>query len=632
MPKDYPCRYAMIKCVGSPKRSSTANWTNDNVLRVGVLLTRDPDSDPTMRLSSHDFGSPDEAISLLMEMPRSDQPIYIFGHSIGTDIRLISLFRHVTAGRFTLMPPASMPGSGRYKSPMLAIDGHPFLLRLFRNDGQIFLFYDVFNWFPKTVGTIAGWIGMDEPRIPDTEATADAYADYCNHYCRVLEEAMCRLWGWMQIQRLPSFSPTPASAAIQLWRMRYAKSRLKTKHDADDVSLDRHAYYAGFNEPFRVGQYGGPLYQLDVNGLYPRVMRDNPFPAELIASGDFDGATLGRCKIDPRNSTAEVWIKSDTVPYPVRGSDRTLWVRGRVRTVLCGPELERAMASDHVVRLGRWSSYRMESLFDGFVADLWRERRRAQQRKDKQIDTATKLMLNGLYGKFGQRDGQWVDEGEIMRPGLYAGGKVIGDEASKDVDARVINGRFFTRRRSEEHKDSFVPIAAWTSSYARVYMDDLIDRFGREHVLYQCIDSVLCTGEFLGQAQLGGVVNTGELGHLKLEDEFKWVDIRAQNHVLHDHGSKLAGIKSGSVALAGDIYQVRESESLHASLSRGQVSAVSTRETLKRASSAYSRRRVLADGTTQPWAVENWGLSPAKQSSLPADYARRGREKVERVT
>src|SRR5207245_2864883 len=147
------------------------------------------------------------------------------------------------------------------------------------------------------------------------------------------------------------------------------------------------------------------------------------------------------------------------------GLDGVTWCRGRVRTVLAGPELQRAWSLGHIDHVGRWTHYRLSDLFTSYVRWLWRLRTQAKARGDTAIEKVAKSLLNSLHGKFGQRDGEWQYAGRTETPRLYATGKEINGSTHEDVDIRILDGHRWWRGRDREHPRSFVPIAAWCSSY-----------------------------------------------------------------------------------------------------------------------------------------------------------------------
>jgi hypothetical protein len=594
-------------------------WDKEQSLRLGVAKIYDPVANPRGDPVYRGFKTADQFWEIISEMPYSKEKIYIFAHNIGFDLRIVEWFRRLAGDGLSLFPPAGSPGEGRYKRPLCIIDGHPVILRCFRRDGQQILCLDSINWWFTSLREIGDWIGDPKGEMPDPTAEDDAWFGYCQQDVDVLDKALRRLWGWLQCMRIPSFEATPAAQAMILYRQRYERKRIVRPEDTAVLALDRHGYYGGLVECYRIGRIERTLHQVDVTGLYPAVMRGNPYPCEVIDQRPKGRVPVDRSDIDPRYATAEVWLQSKRRCYPVRASNGTYWVTGKVRTILCGPELERAWSAGDVRHVGRATIYRLDDLFSGFVGTYWSLRERAKSRGDAMIDRTCKLLLNALHGKFGQRDGGWVYVGDNPRPGAFGAGKVVGPKISQDVDYRIIAGKEFYRVRDEEHERGFVPIAAWTASYGRVQMAEWRDLAGPDDVVYQAVDSLIVTGDGLGRLQLSGCVGTGQLGHFHYERDYEWLHVHGVNQLDWPGGMKSAGLRKGSVEIAGGIYETEEWEPLGSGVCGGNVSSVGTRKQYKKRSTYYGRRAIGADGKTVPFTIDNWSVPPDQMVERPID-------------
>lgn len=606
-------------------------WKTEHKLVLGVAKVYDPDCYGDGSPVTLCFTEGREFRDHLRAMPLSSEKIWVFAHNIGFDMRIVGLMRGLSDGHFSLVPPAGMPNAGRYRDPLFVADGHPVMIRLFRDDGQQFLFVDTFNWFPVKLAKVGDWLGMPKGEDPGgREPTSDRW-EYCGQDVEILDRALRRLWGWMQSMRITHFAMTPASQCRHLYKIRFERKRIVIPEDESRVKLDRLGYFGGTTEVYRHGRYEKQCYHIDVNGLYPHVMKGNKYPCEVIECQHDPHIYTEPDAIDPSCTTAEVYLVSPERAYPVRGIDGTYGVRGKVRTVLTGPELRDAIDRGDVSRVGRYTVYKMEDLFSTYVNMLWRMRTQASGAGDGLVAAVCKYLLNSLHGKLGQRDGEWRHVGRTETPGYYGGGRVQFPGQTADVDARVIDGHMFHRCRDGEHSGSFVPIAAWCSAYARRYMSEYIDMINPSNVLYQVIDALIVTQDGYDALHEAECIDTGRLGDFKTVDSYKWVDIWANNQMETDHTSVHSGVKSGSDAVADGVWRVEEWQGLADSLRQGHVCSVGMRTVLRESSRDYFRRCVLADGHTVPWEIDNWSLSPEVQQRSSVRGENPGREQVERV-
>ena len=615
--KGFPVRYIVFDTETHQGPTKMKGWKSEHILDFGMAKIYDPDRWGGPEPVYHPFRSQDEWMDLIRSVPLSSEKMFIFAHNLGFDLRTVGMMRGLSDGVLSLVPPEGMRNAARYKSPMFVADGSPTMMRLFRGDGQQFMLIDTFNWFPVKLARIAAWMGLEKGEDPGGDSTNDARWDYCAQDVEILDRALRKLWGWMQCLRFPHFAPTPASQARHFYRMRFERKRVIIPEDREPLMLDRMGYFGGMTEVFHLGRYNRACYHVDVNGLYPHVMRGNPYPCQVETHQGDPNIYTAPDEIDCKRSTAEVYLASPETGYPVRGSDATLYCRGRVRTILTGPELVEAKERGDISRLGRYTTYKVDRLFPQYVDMFWKMRKQSDRPGEGVIGHACKVMLNSLHGKFGQRDGEWLHAGRTESPGYYGSGKLQRPGRKDDIDARVIDGHMFHRERGQEHEDSFVPIAAWCAAYGRRYMADVVAMLGRDNVLYQVVDALIVTQDGFDMLHDADMIDTGRLGDFKLVEAYEWVRLDGVNQMEHSHGSKHAGIRLGSDVIADGVWRVEEWQTLQDSLTTGNVCSVGMRQVLRESSRDYSRRHVLADGRTVPWEIDNWHVSPEKQSERP---------------
>jgi hypothetical protein len=616
--KGYPTRFVVFDTETNEHVSTGKPRTVDLRLRLGCAIVSDREEKEGRQRYDITFNTSAEFHAMLSDMPLSRTPIYVFAHNIGFDSRIVEFFRAVAMGDYSLLPPLSFAGAGRYKDPLFIADSPPFIVRLWRKDGQPLLLIDTYQWVPKALATIGEEIGQAKGTMPKAEATDHDWAEYCFRDCEVTLRMLERIWEFLQRERFSEFCVTPASQAMLAYKMRFERKRIIRPEDPDMLKLDRLGYYGGRIEAFYVGLHERLTYQLDVTSLYPFVMLGNPYPCGIETTYDDHAMQTPDQHFDPRVTTAEVYLESSDGEYPVRGIDETLWCTGKVRCVLCGPELERAWQSGHVVGIGRWTRYLMDDLFSDYVSWLWSRRDAAHRNGDKFVEGLCKSLLNSLHGKFGQRTGDWQHQGREHSRNTFATGRCIGQGIDTDTDFRVIAGHTYYRTREDEDPRGFVPIAAWCASYGRVYMAEARTLCGEGHVLYQATDSLLVDGEGLAGLQLSNMIHDHRLGTFRHEDTLEWVAIQGVNSLDTPRKRTRPGVPSKALQVASETYEIEAWQGFLEGIAEGSVSSVSISTISKHCRPNSSRRRLHGDGSTSPLTVNNWHLSPEEQRKIPA--------------
>lgn len=606
----YPTRYVILDTETTSTQIHAKVPTQELRLRLGMLLIVDPIQWPDLQAVYHGFKTDEEGWLPFASMPLSDRPIFVFAHNMGFDSRIFGLWNRLGQGQLSLFPPSGMKGEKRYSSPLFIVDDSIFIVRTFRPDGQRIIWLDTVQWFKKSLAELGEWIKCPKGMMPDSDASDDVWFSYCKQDVDTLSALMLRLWAYLGKHGINDFEYTPASLSRRFYRMRFERKRIRIPDDTSVLELDRMAYYGGYNECFRVGTIKGPVYQIDVNSLYPHVMVQNHFPCEVECNGDASTEQFIPDDFTPSRTTAEVWLEADDHVFPVRGSDQTLWCGGKVRAILAGPELERAWSVGAIRRVGRWTRYLTADLFSSW-GTYWRKAREfAQQRGDRFADHVVKHLMNSLHGKFGQQTGEWVLKGQVNPEGSFGSGRIMSRSLKKWIDYRDINGCRWEKSREEEDKDSFVPIAAWTASYGRVYMDWMIDIAGKENVYYIATDSLLVNSRGYAALKGAGVVDTGHMGHFKTEGIHDEVTIWNVNQLDLGTSKRRSGVRRGSVEIADGVWSTESWESCTQGVLGTGQDRVLIANTLIRPSLTYSRREVSTDGTTIPWCANCWNASP----------------------
>jgi len=192
------------------------------------------------------------------------------------------------------------------------------------------------------------------------------------------------------------------------------------------LELARRSYLGGRVECGRLGRVDGPVYRLDVNSMYPAVMRDNWYPTRLI--GHTSRAEVAELHewLAKWCVVAEVDLATDEPAYPVVVEGRLVFPVGRFLTVLASPELQHALERERVLAVHAVACYDRAVLFKAFVEECWAIRLAAIQAGDSVTQWAT---------------------GPITRPGR--GSKLMSTQAGYTSTARSAGStRYGTTSRS----------------------------------------------------------------------------------------------------------------------------------------------------------------------------------------
>jgi hypothetical protein len=185
--------------------------------------------------------------------------------------------------------------------------------------------------------------------------------------------------------------------------------------------------------------------------------------------------------------------------------------------------------------------YDKAKLFTDFV-DYWWERRMHHERQGNHaFAECCKLVMNGLAGKFGQRQFMWENLVGQTTPDEWQQWPVYDRRTDTVLHYRAI-GKNVQRLVSDGWVDTaFVAVAAHINSYARRHMQHLMLVAGGHNVLYIGNDSLFVTQVGYDNLAAAGKVADRELGKLRI----KTVTYDAKLHGARDYEIGAEVVKAG---------------------------------------------------------------------------------------
>lgn len=508
--------------------------------------------------------------------------IYGFCHNTSFDLPVLDVF-------------GELPKLG-WKLTAAVIDAPPTILTLRRESSKMVLL-DTLNLWRVPLKGLGQSIGLPKLEMPPADAPAAEWEAYARRDVEILLKACISWWDWLQQADLGGFAPTLASQALRTWRHRFMPAKVLCGGDDDLLAMEREAYHGGRVECFRLGTLKGRWRLLDVNSLYPYVMHGNQFPARIAfrrhTVGGFPWLDYARqyCCI------AKVTVATDEPAYPYIADGKLIFPTGRFRATLCGPELIYASQRGHVAEVHGVAYYEGERLFDGFVEHLYTERMSAKQAGDATRAYYLKLMLNSLYGKFGQRGQVWREDDASAD--LSARSWVEVDAQTRVVTRfRQLGGLVQRLEREPESRDSVPAIAAYVTAYARIHLWLLIERAGRENVAYCDTDSLLVNDA--GYERLADLLDDEALGGLKLECTTTRVILRGPKDYVIGDKVKIKGVRRTAEWLDDNTVRQERWRGLKGQLQDGDLTMPTTAIITKRLSRAYTKGTVDKRGRVHP--------------------------------
>lgn len=444
------------------------------------------------------------------------------------------------------------------------------LMRAFAKEAPV-TFLDTLRHWPMSVEAMGEKLGYPKLKMPHLGCDCKQCREYCQRDTEVtfkFTAEMLERYEWLGL-KLRSTLP---SMAMQLFK-KLTPDKESAEHNFSQGVIDllRRSYYGGRVEVFKFKEIKGITNHYDVNSLFPSVMRGNIYPDlstwRKTKKPDFsrEGVCSGFVQI-PNNRICCL---------PVRYENEILFPYGSVEGVWTYPEIRKLLELGGKIEPTDAVEFReTEKPFDEFIDFCYSNRLKAASELDKVF---WKLMMNSLYGKFGQSRGITT---------------IYFDRKKRQVSEREI---------SSESKTSNVIWSAYVTSYARLRLLDYLR--GTENVYYTDTDSLFTPGD---------LDTSTKLGELKLEGTYSRCEFKGNKIYVVDGRAKAKGVRAYETNNCGNVYSpasdfVRTGRATFRRPARFREARKTFAKlnvwyrTEKRMNSVYTKRKILRDGSTEAW-------------------------------
>jgi len=485
-------------------------------------------------------------------------------------------------------------------------------LKFFHNNGvsvivtvhkgnRSIVFLDSMNWFSESLAATGEHIGIPKLKIDFITCTQTELSTYCRNDVLIEFENFRIFIKFLESNAISRLCYTKASTAMAAYLFRHYHTPIYIHNNAEAIKLERESYKGGRCECFYLGDLGYEKYYiLDVNSLYPFVMRDKPYPVKY--EHILHNVSLANLSayVQDKAVVAKVEIQTDEPVYAVK-EERTLFPIGTFVTTLCTPELKYALKHIHINKIYDCVIYSQANIFTTYVDTMYKLRRDFANAGIGEYEKLCKVLLNSLYGKFGQKVENWVLIGKAANePDREE--IVYYYDSPKVSRIRYLLGEVFQFKSYGESFNSFPAIAAHVTAYARLYLWQLIQLAGKGNYVYCDTDSLIVNET--GLLNLAGYMSDTDLGKLKLVERVKHLIIRGLKDYTTDSKTVIKGIRKNAVQLSVDTYQQQSWPTFKGTLKSGDSNTYTVKNVTKHLSREYTKGFVTDSGLIEPFILQ----------------------------
>lgn len=281
---------------------------------------------------------------------------------------------------------------------------------------------------------------------------------------------------------------TIASNSINIFKNEYYKYGTFSRNSDKIDNFFRLAYKGGRVELIKT--YGEGLYYYDINSLYPYVMQQYQYP--LIQRNNYE---LTKEYIPNICGIYECNVKLDYIYIPLLHTtlnNKMIYPYGTFKGYYTNREIEKALKLGYEIEVIKGYTFNnTEYIFKDYV-DYYYNIKKNNEGSKKEI---AKLLLNSLYGKFGQKR-------NMIKYSINPIKNIKNNEF-----LTIFNNMGISKTKSYNFYSNFLhsEISALITANARLKLYELIERAGMNNVYYYDTDSIITSYQLNTSANLGDI-------------------------------------------------------------------------------------------------------------------------------
>ena len=358
-------------------------------------------------------------------------------------------------------------------------------------------------------------IGDKIGTVPQNDAEWDAMFEYNMQDARISQQFMKFLYAaFEELGATPKL--TIASTSMSLFRNVYLDGTYYLQNTEDIIEIMQ-GYYGGRTETFKRGIIR-ERYYYDINSAYPHAMT-KPLPDPNTHRVTHKNVLDYIMNYEGMSEVKIICPENLPIPYlPFKYDGLLLFPTGNFSGWYTHFELRKALSMGYIITEVLKTHYYLKTCvpLKKYAQDIY-ERRKT--RKNTPMGMVDKLMLNSLYGKFGQR---FTDREDYQPISKYA------PKDLEELDDFEIIGDFIKSKKDTQPSCFCIPIwAAYITAYTRDQWFGFATQCDPD---YGDTDSIITSKE---------MSTSDELGDFKLEMKIKeGLIVRNKMYALIDSENK----------------------------------------------------------------------------------------------
>ena len=321
----------------------------EHKLKLGwACYSRKAEHNRPPRQQWQEFFDADTFWQFVLAHCQSKNKLWVVAHNLSFDFIVAQGFQHLRRDGFTC---------GFFYS-----GGATTLIKV-KKKGYSIMFVDSLNWFKESLEQLGNRVGIPKLKIDFDKCTLPELSTYCKRDVEILVRVFEHLTRFLTANRISRLCYTIGSTAMAAYLFRHYQTKIYIHNNKEAIELERASYKGGRTECFYIGELNnGPYFVVDVNSLYPFVMRNNCYPVKYKKIIHNMSLFELECYLRKYAVTAKVRLKALLPMFAVRDK-RTIFPTGNFKTTLSTPELKTAIDKNYIVGVEIAAIYERADIF-----------------------------------------------------------------------------------------------------------------------------------------------------------------------------------------------------------------------------------------------------------------------------
>ncbi len=337
--------------------------------------------------------------------------------------------------------------------------------------------------------------------------------------------------------------------------------------------------------------------------MYPAIMHKYEFPTQYATFWkDVSIDEYKELREKGYLVSAYCDVDTDEPVYPTRHENKLVFPLGKFTTYLTSPEIDYGVEHNHITRLRQVAVYHSDPIFKEFVDYFYNLRLAAKKEGDERQSFFLKIMMNSLYGKFGQNGRKWqtLDTQEGFED--IKVWQEYNNDTGEITDFRQMGRVVQQLQTDDESMNSHPSIAAHITAEARMYLWRLMKQAGFENVYYCDTDSLFCNKE--GADRLSEFLDDDKLGMLKIEEITTDFELFTLKDYKFGKSIKIKGVRDPLDVRSKNVYGMLQFRGLKGTMREKDFGRIVITRGTKTLTRKYTKGIVHSDGWVTPFVLD----------------------------